>query len=253
MSDHTTEQATNEIPYGYCHCGCGQKTRIAPYSRKECGWIIGQPIKFIRGHNVPKNSIATEPKYCECGCGQITPISKNTDVKRGIVKGQHTRFCIGHRLISTPEKMFWKNVTKGDPNECWEWQGYINDSGYGQFRCGNGALLRAHRISYEIHKGAIPDGLIILHKCDNPRCVNPDHLSVGTHADNIHDMDQKGRRINSPHYGESHGMSKLTAELVRQIRDLADSGISYEEIGRRFAISANHAGRIAKRESWAHI
>ena len=178
---------------------------------------------------------------CQCGCGETVP--------GRFVKGHNRRVI---EKVPLGER-FWQKVFVQSPDECWEWQGYTNDSGYGQFRCGNGALLRAHRISYEIHKGAIPDGLIILHKCDNPRCVNPDHLSVGTHADNIHDMDQKGRRINSPHYGESHGMSKLTAELVRQIRSLADSGVSYEEIGRRFAISANHAGRIAKRESWAHI
>lgn len=253
MDNHTTEQSSTEIPYGYCHCGCGQKTRIAPYSRKECGWTIGQPIKFIRGHNVPRNKIATDPKYCECGCGQITPISKNTDRKRDLIRGQHTRFCLGHRPTSIPEQLFWKNVTPGSTDDCWEWQGYINDSGYGELRCGTGPLLRAHRVSYEIYKGVIPPNMHVCHSCDNRRCVNPAHLWVGTDADNVHDMDNKGRRVIVPHYGEDHGMSKLTKEKVLQIRQLAQSGVSYEEIGRRFSISGVHAGRVAKGECWAHI
>lgn len=253
MNDHTTEHPTNEIPYGYCHCGCGQKTQIAPYSRKECGWIIGQPIKFIHGHNNERNPVAHEPKYCECGCGRVTPISKNTDTKRGIIKGQHSRFCKGHRLTSTPAQLFWKNVNPGDPSECWEWQGHINDSGYGDMRCGSGPLLRAHRVSYEIHKGHIPANLLVCHSCDNPRCVNPNHLWLGTDADNMKDMDQKGRRVNAPQYGEKHGMSRLTPDAIRDIRSLAKSGVSYEEIGGRFNISDVHAGRIAKRESWSHI
>jgi len=69
----------------------------------------------------------------------------------------------------------------------------------------------------------------------------------------MHDMDQKGRRVNTPHFGEKHGMSKLTKQQVIDIRQLAGSGISYAEIGRRFGISDTHAGRIATRQSWAHI
>lgn len=253
MNNYTTPNTTQEIPYGFCHCGCGQETKIAPYSRKECGWTIGEPIRFVRGHNAVKNPIDQTPKYCECGCGQITPISQNTDHKRGLIKGKHTRFCKGHRLTSAPDVLFWKNVTAGPTDECWEWQGYINDSGYGQIRCGSGPLLRAHRVSYEIHKGKIGDGFHVCHACDNRRCVNPNHLWLGTDADNIADMDKKGRRINSPNYGDDHGMSKLTVQQVKDIRELANQGISYGEIGRRFGLSDVHAGRIAKRESWSHI
>lgn len=253
MNNHTTGQASQENPYGYCQCGCGQKTRIAPYNDKNKGWVGGEPIRFVHGHNMDRNPIATEPKCCECGCGKITSIHKITDYKRGIVKGQYARFYKGHRPTSTPEQLFLKNVTIGQPDECWEWQGYINDSGYGEIRCGTGPLLRAHRVSYEIYKGLIPDGIFVCHSCDNPRCVNPNHLWLGTNADNVHDMDKKSRRINSPQHGESHGMSRLTADDVYQIRTLADSGVSYEEIGKRFAISDVHAGRIAKRKCWKHI
>lgn len=253
MSNDTTEQTTNEIPYGYCHCGCGRKTRIAPCNDKGKGWTGGKPVRFVHGHHVRRNPVATEPKFCECGCGKITSIHKGTDYKRGIVKGQYARFYKGHRPTSTPTQLFFKNVTPGLPDECWEWQGYINNSGYGELRCGTGPLLRAHRVSYEIHKDVIPPHMHVCHSCDNRRCVNPAHLWLGTDADNVHDMDNKGRRVVVPHYGEDHGMAKLTKEQVLQIRQFAQSGMSYEEIGRRFAISDVHAGRVAKGECWAHI
>jgi hypothetical protein len=191
--------------------------------------------------------------YCQCGCGQVTPISNITHRERELVRGQHTRFCRGHRLTSTPESMFWKHVTPGPIDECWEWQGYVNEQGYGQFRCGSGPLLRAHRVSYEIHHGPIPDGHHVCHRCDNRPCVNPCHLFAGTDADNLSDMDAKGRRVNAPQLGEKHGMSKMTVADVHAIRELATAGIEYREIGRRYGISGTHAHRIATRKSWRHV
>lgn len=91
---------------------------------------------------------------------------------------------------------FWGKVKKGEG--CWEWQGSINTTGYGQIYLGAGRRRSVtHRVSYELAKGPIPDGLVVMHSCDNPRCVNPDHLSVGTHADNAADRDAKGRNWQS--------------------------------------------------------
>ena len=87
---------------------------------------------------------------------------------------------------------FSQRFDMGADTECWVWTGSLFESGYGRFSRSN-KKLRAHRVSYEIYKGAIPDGMHVLHECDNPPCVNPNHLFLGTHLDNMKDMERKGR------------------------------------------------------------
>lgn len=89
---------------------------------------------------------------------------------------------------------FWSKVKKGNLDECWERSGSDNGNGYNQLKI-KGVPILSHRFSWIIHKGQIPNGLKILHKCDNRRCVNPNHLFLGTQLDNIRDMINKGRRI----------------------------------------------------------
>ena len=90
---------------------------------------------------------------------------------------------------------------KYDINEitgCWEWKRATNNIGYGMFRIKQGLMRTAHRVSYELFNGPIPNGMVVCHTCDNPKCVNPDHLWAGTMLDNIRDMDSKGRRVSRP-------------------------------------------------------
>lgn len=133
---------------------------------------------------------------CECGCGLPAPLAKTTSRKAGRAKGQPQRFVNGHVLLrrnaATPEQRFWECVTKGDPSECWVWKGKISKGGYGYFYA-QSKLFRAHRFSYEFHIAPIPEGLLICHHCDNRPCCNPNHLFVGTHADNNWDRIAKGR------------------------------------------------------------
>ncbi len=93
----------------------------------------------------------------------------------------------------TNEQRFWKKIRKPDfANGCWEWLGYLDPKGYGTFGVNN-KVFKAHRYSYLIHFGPIPEKLCVCHHCDNPQCCNPDHLFLGTHNDNMQDMIKKGR------------------------------------------------------------
>jgi hypothetical protein len=114
-------------------------------------------------------------------------------------------------------------------------------------------MERAHRVAYMLVKGPIPPGKLIMHSCDNPPCCNPDHLSVGTIADNAHDMKSKGRAHNAPVRGESHYYSRLTEQQVIEIRDLAASGIKHTPIAAQFGISVSHVGHIVDGQIWRHV
>jgi hypothetical protein len=150
---------------------------------------------------------------------------------------------------------FWKYVTKTDT--CWLWTGKGRQHfGYGVINSGgkNGKIERAHRVSWAIHKGPIPDNLCVCHHCDNPLCVNPDHLFLGTRTDNNRDMNRKGRydRTKRPK-GERHGMSKLTPEKVRAIIAEREGGKLLREIASRYGISPQQVHRISKKKSWKHL
>lgn len=125
---------------------------------------------------------------------------------------------------------FWGKVDKSiskkhyEDTICWEWVGNCFPNGYGQISIGGrfGKRYLTHRLSYELSFGSIPDGLLVLHKCDNRKCVRPDHLFLGSHRDNTMDMIRKGRRgdtrSKSPRLGEKHWNAKLTNNQVDEIR-----------------------------------
>jgi len=111
------------------------------------------------------------------------------------------------------------------PSGCWEWIGSKNWDGYGMIGIAGTDRLSwkiriAHRISYALHVGEIPAGINVLHKCDNPACVNPDHLFLGTQRQNVHDMIAKGRRVQADISGEKNPMSKLSKDDTKTIRHL---------------------------------
>ena len=135
---------------------------------------------------------------------------------------------------------------------CWLWTAFTNACGYGCFRVAEASLL-AHRVSYELHVGPIPDGLHVLHKCDTPPCVNPAHLFLGTHTENMADMVAKGRCHPGMVRGEGHGRSKLTEAGVRKIRAALRAGIRPSAIAREYPVGSAMIRRIKHGLAWTHI
>lgn len=148
---------------------------------------------------------------------------------------------------------FWSKVDiKGD-NDCWEWQAGRNKKGYGHFKLGVGSDIRAHRLSWMLTCGEIPDGLNVLHKCDNPPCCNPNHLFIGTAKDNILDALSKGRIDTRP--GVRNPNSILTEKDVLEIRSECENyeyGI-YSRLGRKYGVKSSVIRGVAIRISWTHI
>lgn len=153
-----------------------------------------------------------------------------------------------------PEKRFWPKVRVSDEYSCWEWVGSKDACGYGVlFRSDRTAprMFKAHRLSWEIHNGPIPNGLHVLHKCDNPKCVNPSHLWLGTQADNNKDRDAKGRcRSKGGHVADQRGIkngnARLSDEMVLQIRKLRELGKSQQWIADHVGCSQSQVSRIVR-------
>lgn len=161
------------------------------------------------------------------------------------------------------EERFWTKVDKSaGPEGCWLWTGCKIHHGYGMLNTGgkHGQNKLAHRISWELHHSEpIPEGMEVLHRCDNPSCVNPAHLFLGTQKDNVADMISKHR---SPYgkcfykiaaCGEANHAHKLTAADVLEIRAACAKGETQRSVALRYGVAQSTIGKIANRERWSHI
>jgi hypothetical protein len=146
---------------------------------------------------------------------------------------------------------FFRHIEKTD--ECWVWTGNTSRRGYGSLQEGGrgSKTISAHRYSYEVHRGPIPDGLVVMHSCDNPSCVNPDHLSVGTYRENTQDMIRKGRKRTVAPTGTGNGKSKLNDDLVRYIRQNKEK--SHASLARELGLSQNCIRGVRTRRTWGHV
>jgi hypothetical protein len=155
------------------------------------------------------------------------------------------------RILSRPlGDRLWEKVEKTET--CWLWTGAMYMTGYGCIKAGPGdrKMLLTHRVAYELKYGPIPEGLLVCHTCDVRRCVRPDHLFLGSIADNIKDCARKGRNPR----GEKCGQAKLTESQVVEMRTLRrEQGLTYSARAARFGVSKIEAARICKRLRWGHV
>jgi hypothetical protein len=142
-------------------------------------------------------------------------------------------------------KRFWHPVVIGCDNGCWERRAARSGVGYSQVRA-NGKQWLAHRFAWTHFNGPIPDGMFVCHRCDNRICVRPDHLFLGTNADNMRDKVEKGRVTK----GEEIGVAKLTESAVREIRASTES---QKVLAERFGIHKSNVSRVRTRTTWEHV
>lgn len=240
-------------PYGECQCGCGNKTNAAAQSDTKKGCLVGHPVRYILGHwarsRTPKSAPINPSGLCMCGCGKPAPLAKASNKRDGSIKGQPLRYIQNHRPKQSLGQAFWRHVIRGGGDtECWLWQGAIGNHGYGYFGSGGTSHL-AHRVSYLIHYGELPDDLCVLHRCDVRQCVNPAHLFLGDRTENAIDKVSKGRQTR----GSDFSHSKLTEPDVKAIRALHAEGQGYRRIARRFNVTRETVRDIVRRRIWKWV
>lgn len=153
------------------------------------------------------------------------------------------------------EERFWRRVDRRGPDECWTWLA-AKCRGYGFMSTTHGGSpVKAHRVSYELHYGRIPEGLVVCHKCDNPSCVNPNHLFAATQRENIVDASKKGRmsRPLPKLRGEGNGSAKLRTMNVLEIRKQYARGASISDLARDFCVHRSTITQIVTRSTWRDV
>ena len=184
---------------------------------------------------------------CECGNKAVVygqTIRKEKSKSCGCLKSEQQSLRMKKMRLQQSGSLhdrFFSRFVKLDSG-CWQWRAHTDKDGYGVLP-GDRKNTRAHRLSYELHKGQISDGFVICHHCDNPGCVNPDHLFVGTSKDNAQDALQKGRA----YVGEKNGRSKLTKENIKEILSSELNGV---QLAQKFGVTRSTINRVKRREAW---
>lgn len=161
---------------------------------------------------------------------------------------------LASHILERLGKSFHSKYYIDEKTECWVWTACIASHGYGDITVRSHFHSTAHRASWLLHKGDIPDNMFVLHTCDNRKCVNPDHLFLGTHKDNMRDMNEKGRQVpNTTSIKGSVSNAKLTEEDVICIRELRSVGEKLKSIAAIFDVHPDHIRKITNYKIWKDV
>lgn len=221
-----------------CQKQFSSKIKSKKYCSRECQWrSLGDPKErrpcitchkefFYRKSNVEKGK---QRRYCSQACRYIY---ENTAEHKLLVFKNH----------------YEKNVIKNE-NGCWGWKGHVSKQGYGKTFYKK--AISINRASWIIHFGEIPEGILVCHYCDNPICSRPNHLFLGNHLQNIHDMMEKGRKKKI--LGSQVGTSRLKEDEIVEIKKMLKLGIKQKEIAQQFGVNKGTISAINMKKSWSHI
>jgi HNH endonuclease len=224
------------VPFGECHCGCGQKPSVPSRTDRSHDMIKGFPRKYVYGHHGDTKRRPPKPRK------------------------QKPFRTINFELTPSDLSRFWAKVDKtpghGPKGECWIWTAAtIKSNGYGVFGLHpHYSAFLAHRVSWFIAHGSLPTDRLILHHCDNPPCIRPEHLFEGDQSDNMRDCAAKNRTGTNGLYGEMQGFHKLTEREVLEIRALhEDKNRTYAATARQYGVNAGTISQVVRRLRWTHI
>lgn len=189
----------------------------------------------------PEKPSSNEKTCLKCGAVFVRGQTKPSDWRR---RSYCSRACYSARGEAVP---FWGRVDKTGP--CWLWMGPLNQGGYGATHDGRSRWMAAHRRAWVLTHGAVPEGMWVLHRCDVRRCVNPEHLYLGSPKDNARD---RGERFYGPRPVRSAN-ARLSASDVRRIRELSAAGVTFEVLSKTFGCSWVNVSTIVRRLTWKHV
>jgi hypothetical protein len=195
--------------------------------------------------------------YCQCGCGHEAPIltyniSKKQMKLYGWQKGEPARYKQGHynKFKGNIKEQLLSGITVDDSSGCWLWTKGKNSDGYG-FLMRDRCMIGVHRLSFMVFRGDIPIDMLVCHRCDVRNCINPEHLYLGTHADNMKDMSERKRTKFQD--GENNSSVKLTRSQVVDILNRWSEGEPQSTLAEEYEVSPATIHCIVRRKTWTHV
>lgn len=232
---------------------CSQKNFNRARSRRFMSAVNRTSSSGLTGFSARALAMSGDSKTCASMTASITSANGIDKINPVDTIGATNTGMHPVAKRKTIEQRFWAKVQKGPhPDDCWKWL-RAKASGYGKLSADRGRMLRAHIFSYELHFGPVPEGLQVLHSCDNRECTNPRHLEAGTQQKNMQDCFLRGRGNTQRNFGTANGQAVLDAQKVMEIREWSASGVSGNKIAAELRVCRATVQKVLKALTWQHV